>query len=227
MTVPPVTLTVAPSQGVWRLGWARHPIEYNRVEPDTFEGSAAGRYSLYSYNMLYCASTPAGCYAEAHASFRVGPRIRHLMGEAGANNPQQMALGHIPTSWRDERILVRLVPTNQAQFLDIETEETRAVLAADLKEELSALGITGELTDDNLHGPNRRITRQIAAWAVTQRNAEGHQLVQGITFRSGYGGRRCWAIIGGTELTEVERCAIRVEDVALREVADEYGLTVW
>ncbi|MGW7539733.1 RES domain-containing protein [Streptomyces sp. NPDC054770] len=226
MTIPPVTLTAAPPEGVWRLGWARNPVAYNRVEPDTFDKSAAGRYSLYSYSTLYCASTPAGCYAEALAPYRVSPKIRELMGNAGAGHPGLMALGDIPSSWREERILVRLIPTDRTQFLDIETDETRAVLAADLKEELSAVGVTGQLTDDDLHGPNRRITRQIAAWAVAQRNAAGHHLVQGITFRSGYGGRRCWAILRDTELTEVERCAIRVEDIALQEVADEYGLTV-
>jgi hypothetical protein len=226
MTIPPVTLTAAPPDGVWRLGWARNPIEYNRVEPDTFDGSAAGRYSLYSYSTLYCASTPAGCYAEALAPYRIGPKIRELMGNAGVSNPHLMAMGHIPSSWREERILVRLIPTDRTQFLDIETDETRAVLASDLKEELSAIGVTGQLTDDDLHGPNRRITRQVAAWAVAQRNADGHHLVQGITFRSGYGGRRCWAILRDTELTEVERCAIRVEDVSLQEVASEYGLTV-
>ncbi|MCX5559497.1 RES domain-containing protein [Streptomyces sp. NBC_00038] len=221
-----MTLTAAPPEGVWRLGWAHNPVEYNRVEPDTFEGSAAGLYSLYSYSTLYCASTPAGCYAEALATYRIGPKIRELMGNAGLNKPHLMAMGHIPSSWREERILVRLIPAGRTQFLDIETEETRAVLASDLKEELSAFGVTGQLADNVLHGPDRRITRQIAAWAVAQRNADGHHLVQGITFRSGYGGRRCWAILGDTGLTEVERCAIRVEDVALQEVASEYGLTV-
>ncbi|MDQ0904297.1 hypothetical protein QFZ22_000282 [Streptomyces canus] len=226
MTIPPVTLMDAPTEGVWRLGWAHNPLEYNRVEPDTFSGSAAGRYSLYSYSTLYCASTPAGCFAEALATFRIGNKIRELMGNAGVNKPHLMTMGHIPSSWREERILVRLIPSDRTQFLDIETEETRAVLASDLKEELSAFGVDGQLTDDDLHGPNRRITRQIAAWAVAQRNAQGHHLVQGITFRSGYGGRRCWAILRDTELREVERRAIRLEDVALQEVAREYGLTV-
>ncbi|MGW2707099.1 RES domain-containing protein [Streptomyces sp. NPDC001340] len=225
MTVPPVTLAAAPDEGVWRLGWAEDAIVYNQVEPETFDGSAAGRFSLFSYGMLYCASDPAGCYAEALAPFRLARKVRELM-EGTAAGPGQMALKDIASSWRDMRILVRLIPVHQAQFLDVETEETRAELARDLRAELRAFGVEGTLTDEHLHGKDRRITRQIAAWAVAQRNEAGHQLFQGITYRSSYGGRRCWAILRDTELKEVERRPIQVEDPSLREVAAEYGLTI-
>ncbi|MFF7976749.1 RES domain-containing protein [Streptomyces sp. NPDC007905] len=225
MTVPPVTLTAAPDNGVWRLGWADDPIMYNQLEPETFDGSSAGRFSLFSYGMLYCASAPAGCYAEALAPFRLSDKVRELM--AGApSGPGQMALRDIASSWRDRRILVRLVPRYEALFLDVETEETRAELARDLRGELRAFGVEGPLTDEHIRGKDRRITRQIAAWAVAQRNEAGHQLVQGITYRSSYGGRRCWAILRDTELKEVEWRPIQVEDPALREVALEYGLTI-
>ncbi|MER6738139.1 RES domain-containing protein [Streptomyces puniciscabiei] len=225
MTIPPVTLTAAPDEGVWRLGWAEDAISYNQVEPETFDGSSAGRFSLFSYGMLYCASDPAGCYAEALAPFRLAPKVRELM-EGSAVGPGQMALRDIASSWRDMRILVRLVPVHQAQFLDVETEQTREELARDLRAELRAFGVEGPLTDEHMHGKDRRITRQIAAWAVAQRNEAGHQLFQGITYRSSYGGRRCWAILRDTELKEVERRPIQVEDRALKEVAREYGLTV-
>ncbi|MFC1228797.1 MULTISPECIES: RES domain-containing protein [Streptomyces] len=225
MTVPPVTVKGAPDEGVWRLGWADATISYNQVEPETFDGSSAGRYSLFSYGTLYCASHPAGCYAEDLAKFRLAPKVRNLM-EDTAPGPGQMALKDIASSWRDNRILVRLIPVHQAQFLDLETEQTRAVLARDLCMELRAFGIEGPLTDEHLRGKDRNVTRQIAAWAVTQRNEDGHQLFQGLTYRSSYGGRRCWAIWRDTELKEVERRPIQVEDPALREVADEYGLTI-
>jgi hypothetical protein len=226
MTVPPVTLKPAPDNGVWRLGWAYDPIRYNQVEPETLDGSAAGRFSLFSYGMLYCASAPAGCYAEALASFRIDPRIRELMKDADPGNTDQMALNDLASSWREERILVRLIPSPYAQFLDVETEQTRVVLADCLKDELKALGVDGPLSDQHIHGKDRRIARQIAAWAVAQRNNDGHQLIQGISYRSGYGGRQCWAILRDTELKEVERRPIRMEDIALQEVAREYGLTI-
>lgn len=225
MTLLPVTVKAAPDDGVWRLGWVEAPISYNQVEPETFEGSSAGRYSLFSYGTLYCASRPAGCYAEGLAKFRLSPKVRGLMAGT-APGPGQMALRDIPSSWRDNRILVRLVPVHRAQFLDLETEETRAVLARELRTELQAFDIEGPLTDEHLHGRDRNVTRQIAAWAVSRRNQDQHQLFQGLTYRSSYGGRRCWAIWRDTELKEVERRPIQVEDPALREVAEEYGLTV-
>ncbi|MFD9097796.1 RES domain-containing protein [Streptomyces collinus] len=198
---------------------------YNQLEPETFDGSSAGRFSLFTYGTLYCASAPAGCYAEALAPFRLSETVRALM--AGTpSRPEQMALQDMASSWRDRRILVRLVPRYEALFLDVETEETRAELAKDLRMELRAFGVDGPLTDEHIQGKDRRITRQIAAWAVAQRNEEGHQLVQGITYRSAYGGRRCWAILRDTELKEVERRPIQVEDPELREVAHEYGLTI-
>lgn len=225
MTVPPVTLIPAPEDGVWRLGWAYDPLRYNRVEPETLSGSAAGRFSLFSYGMLYCASAPTGCFAEALAGFRVHPQVRALMSDAEASS-DLMGIGQLPSSWREELILVRLEPAPDARFLDVDSEATRKVLADELQGEFSKWNVTGALTDDHIHGKDRRIARQIAAWAVAQRNGAGHQLVQGIAYRSGYGGRQCWAILHDTELQEVERRAIQVEDPELHEVAREYGLTV-
>jgi hypothetical protein len=226
VTIPPVTLRSAPEEGVWRLGWAHDPIVYNQVEPETVVGSAAGRFSLFSYGMLYCASAPAGCYAEALAPFRVDPRMREFMADVATGNTGLMALGDVASSWREERILVRLVPSPQARFLDVETAQSRKVLAGLLEDELRELDVRGPLQDRHIHGKDRRVSRQIAAWAVAQRNGDGHQLIQGITYRSGYGRRQCWAILRDTELKEEERRPIRLEDVDLHEVAREYGLTV-
>ncbi|MGY1583749.1 RES family NAD+ phosphorylase [Streptomyces sp. MN13] len=225
MTTPPVTSVSAPTHGVWRLGWAKDPIRYNQVEPDTFSGSSAGRFSLFTYGMLYCASDLAGCFAEALAHFRVDPVIRGLMSDAEPNS-DLMGIGQVPTSWREERILVRLVPPADASFLDVDSDETRKVLATELETEFSKWGVSAPLTDEHIHGKDRRIARQIAAWAVAERNEQGHQRFQGIAYRSGYGGRQCWAILRDTPLQEVERRIIRIEAAELQEVAREYGLTV-
>ncbi|MYX41788.1 RES domain-containing protein [Streptomyces sp. SID89] len=225
MTTPSVTSVPAPPDGVWRLGWAHAPVRYNQVEPDTFSGSSAGRFSLFSYGMLYCASDLAGCFAEALAHFRVDPVIRALMSDAEPNS-DLMGIGQVPSSWRDERILVRLVPTAEAAFLDVDSEDTRKALAGELGAELAKWGVTGPLTDRDIYGRDRRIARQIAAWAVAQRDIEGGQKYQGITYRSLYGGCQCWAILRDTPLREEERRAIRAETAELQEVAREYGLTV-
>ncbi|WP_409239444.1 RES domain-containing protein [Streptomyces sp. PA5.6] len=226
MTVPPVSFASAPAQGVWRLGWSHDAVKYNLVEPETFDGSSAGRFSLFSYGTLYCASTPTGCYAEALEQFRVSPFIRGLMQDEAPASNGQMAVGHIASSWRDNRILVRLTASPQARFLNLEAEATREVIIKELGDDLRSFGVRDCLTDKDLRGRDRRITRQIAAWAVAQRNEEGHQLVQGITYRSGYAGYQCWAILRDTELTEQERKPIRLEDRALQEVADEFGLII-
>uniref|UniRef100_UPI002F9096B8 RES domain-containing protein n=1 Tax=Streptomyces virginiae TaxID=1961 RepID=UPI002F9096B8 len=225
MTVPPVTLIPAPEDGVWRLGWALDPIRFNQVEPETFSGSAAGRFSLFSFGMLYCASAPTGCYAEALTYHRVGQEIRELMSDAKPSS-DLMDIGQLPSSWRENRLLVRLRPASGSRFLDVDSEATRKILAEALHSEFDRWNVTGPLTDDHIHGKDRRIARQIAAWAVAQRNEEGHQLIQGIAYRSGYGGRQCWAILRDTELHELERRTIQVEDPELHEVAREYGLTV-
>ncbi|MFJ8004063.1 RES domain-containing protein [Streptomyces fagopyri] len=227
-SVPPVALVPAPKRGVWRLGKGNSPLRYNQIEPETITGSAAGRFSLFTYGMLYCATDPAGCYAEALAGFRVDPQMRQFMATDEEDaRPQQMRLGHLASSWRQERILVRLRPAAEARFLDVDAEETRKVLADELKGDLSEWGIDAPLEDHHIHGQDRRIARQIAAWSVAQRNSAGHQLIQGIAYRSGYGGRRCWAILSTTELTEAERRPVLAESVELQEVAREYGLTVW
>ncbi|MFE9816610.1 RES domain-containing protein [Streptomyces sp. NPDC005773] len=226
VSVPPVVLACAPDRGVWRLGKASAPLKFNRVEPETIGGSSAGRFSLFTYGMLYCASEPTGCYAEALAYFRVHPEVRSLLADE-PHKPGHMRIGHLASGWRDAHILVRLKLSAEARFLDVDADITREVLAHELRHEFSEWGVDGELTDDHIHGKDRRVARQIAAWTVAQRNAEGHQLAQGIVYRSGFGGRRCWAVLSGTDYIEAERRPILAESVELQEVAREYGLTVW
>ncbi|MFE3716454.1 RES domain-containing protein [Streptomyces cyaneofuscatus] len=225
-SVPPVAFARPPARGVWRLGKASDPLRFNRIEPETAEGSSAGRFSLFTYGMLYCASEQAGCFAEALAHFRVHPKMRELLAGQPVT-PGLMRLGHLASSWRDTHILVRLKLSPDAQFLDVDDEATREVLARELKTEFGEWGIDGPLSDEHIHGQDRRVARQIAAWTVAQRNADGHQLAQGIAYRSGYGGRRCWAVLSGTEYSEAERRPILAESLELKEVAREYGLTLW
>lgn len=225
-SVPPVVLARAPDRGVWRLGKSGAPLKFNHVEPETIGGSSAGRFSLFTYGMLYCTSEPTGCYAEALAYFRVHPKVRSLLADE-THKPGHMRVGHLASGWRDAHILVRLKLSAEARFLDVDADITRKVLAHELRAEFSEWGVEGELADDHIHGSDRRVARQIAAWTVAQRNAEGHQLAQGIVYRSGFGGRRCWAVLSGTDYIEAERRPIHAESVELQEVAREYGLTVW
>ncbi|GLF96564.1 RES domain-containing protein [Streptomyces yaizuensis] len=225
---PPVTLLSPPERGVWRLGKRSNPVEYNLLEPATSEGSSAGRFSLATYGMLYCASDPDGCYAEALAYFRVGPEVRATSGPDYADWPAHlMKPGHLPQGWRQNHSLVRLVPAGDARFLDVDSPATREWLTKELHHELKAWDVQGVLGDDDIHGRNRQIARQIAAWTVAQRNGDGHRLAQGIAYRSGYGGRQCWAVLSDVDLVRAETHPIRLEDGALQDVAREYGLRLF
>ncbi|MFH8219536.1 RES domain-containing protein [Streptomyces sp. NPDC018057] len=224
---PPVALVSAPERGMWRLGKRGQPLAYNRLEPETSQGSSAGRFSLATYGMLYCASDLAGCYAEALAHFRVHPKMRALIGGDWDREPSTMRLGHLASGWREDHVLVRLLPPGDARFLDVDASATREVLMKELHSELSAWGVENGLTDEHIHGRDRRIARQIAAWTVAQRNRTGHRLAQGIAYRSGYGGRQCWAVLQDVDLAHAERRPVRLEDPALQEVATEYGLRLF
>ncbi|MFI7097024.1 RES domain-containing protein [Streptomyces lydicus] len=221
---PVVTLLPPPPRGVWRLGRSDAPLQYNKLDPENSLGSSAGRFSLPRYGMLYCCTDTTGCYAEGLAPFRVQPLMRALLDHETRTG--QMTTGHLASSWREERILVRVLPPPDARFLDVDCDATRAVLAKELHSELAAWGLDGPLTDEHIHGRDRRVARQIAAWTVAQRNEAGHMLAQGIAYRSGYGGRRCWAILSDVSLREAERQPLRAESPELQEVAREYGLTV-
>ncbi len=224
---PPVTLVHGPERGMWRLGKRRQPLAYNRLEPETSQGSSAGRFSLATYGMLYCATDLAGCYAEALARFRVHPRMRGLIGNDWDRRPSTMRLGHLASGWREDHVLVRVVPPKDARFLDVDATATREVLMKELHSELSAWGVENRLTDEHIHGGDRRIARQIAAWTVAQRDRTGHRLAQGIAYRSGYGGRQCWAVLEDVDLEDAERRPVRLEDPALQEIATEYGLRLF
>ncbi|AXG82788.1 RES domain-containing protein [Streptomyces paludis] len=201
------------------------PVKYNCLEPETALGNAAGRFSLFTYGTLYCATAHIGCYAEGLRTFRVSPKMRGLLTEDPSGR-RAMANGHLPSGWREDHILVRLLPGAGTRFLDVDAESTREFLSKELQVELADLGVSGLLTEEHVYGPDRRVARQIAAWAVAQRDREGHRLVQGIAYRSDYGGHRCWAVLSDVDLVEAERCPIRAEDVELRSVAVEYGLTI-
>lgn len=221
-----IRLVPAPERGVWRLGKAKEPLKYNRISPEDDSRSGGNRWSLLSYGTLYCATDLDGCFAEALAPFRVDPGLRALIGDDW-DDPYFMSPGTLPQDWRTRHTLVRLQPTPEARFLDVDDERTLRALSAELKEELSRFSIT-ELTLEHIQGPNsnRRVTRQISAWAITQRDSRQGRLIHGIAYRSRFGMRQCWAIFSDVALEEVERQPIWPETPELGRVAEEYGLKI-
>lgn len=219
-----ISLLPAPERGVWRLGKAKDPLKYNKISNEDGSVSGGNRWSLVSYGTLYCASDFEGCFAEALAPFRVDPQLRAVIGDDWGD-PRFMDPGHLPQDWRTRHQLVRLQPAKDTRFLDVDDERTLKILSAELRGELADLNVSA-LTPEHIQGPDRRVTRQISAWAITQRNEAQEQLIQGIAYRSAFASRQCWAIFSGTDFDEVESQPIWPETEGLRTVAAEYGLTI-
>ncbi|UUU45151.1 MULTISPECIES: RES family NAD+ phosphorylase [unclassified Streptomyces] len=217
-------LIAAPEHGVWHLGKAKDPLKYNKISKADNNRTGGNLWSLVGYGTLYCSSELDGCFAEALEPFRVDPELQALIADDW-RTPDFMPPGTLPRDWRTRHTLVRLQPTKEARFLNIDDEEALRLLSRELKDELAVLGVP-TLTREHIRGSNRRVTRQIAAWAITQRTPEQGRLIHGIAYRSRFGMRQCWAIFSDVDLEEIEQQPIWPETEGLRTVADEYGLTI-
>lgn len=220
-----IRLVPAPDHGIWRLGRSREPLEFSHTLDDSGEAGAQDRWSGPNQGTLHCASDLDGCFSEALAPFRVAPAMRDVVGEDWNADAGFLAPGHIPGDWRTRHVLVRLLPPPDAHFLDVNDDTTLRVLDRVLRPELDSLGVEG-LTVGDVNGFDRRITRSIGTWARAQRTPAGERRIHGITFRSRFGGHRCWAIFERVDLRQVETQPIWPENQGLRRVADEFGLTV-
>ncbi|MFD3677669.1 RES domain-containing protein [Streptomyces sp. NPDC058613] len=223
-TPPAVSLIQAPERGIWRLGKANEPLKYETISREDASRPGGNRWSLVSYGTLYCATDHDGCYAEALAPFRVHPTTL-ADAEEDWKGPSYMPPGQLPRDWSTRHTLIRLQPVKEARFLDVDDEDTLEALSRELHHELASLGVR-RLTTAHTQGFNRRITRQISAWAITQRTgpSEQERLIHGIAYRSRFGLRQCWAVFSDVELKQEESSLVFPEAEALREVADEYGL---
>ncbi|GLX19722.1 MULTISPECIES: RES domain-containing protein [Streptomyces] len=223
---PDVALVPAPAHGIWRLGKYKEPVKYETISQEDHAQTGGNRWSLVSYGTLYCASEHDGCFAEALAPFRVHPAMREVIADDWPE-PAFMTPGKMTREWTTSHILVRLRPPAEARFLDVDDERTLATLSRELGDKLAEQGVE-RLTTEHIQGFNRRITRQISAWAITQRTGPGQQerLIHGIAYRSRFGMRQCWAVFNDVELTQEESTYISPQSDALLRVADEYGLTM-
>ncbi|MFD7628048.1 RES family NAD+ phosphorylase [Streptomyces sp. NPDC059851] len=222
-----VSLVPAPEDGVWRLGKSPHPVTYETISSEDAAEKGGNRWSLASYGTLYCASEPDGCFAEALAPFRVHPDMLEVIADDW-QEPSFLAPGKLPRDWSTSHTLVRLQPPKEARFLDVDDDRTLKTLSDELSAKLAEQGVD-RLTTQHVQGPNRRITRLISAWAITQRTGPAHQerLIHGIAYRSRfYGMRQCWAVFNDLELKQLESSLVFPTSEALRGVADEFGLTM-
>ncbi|MFD8978432.1 RES domain-containing protein [Streptomyces sp. NPDC059564] len=223
---PDVSLIPAPERGIWRLGKSQNPVTYERISQEDADRTGGNRWSLVSYGTLYCASEHDGCFAEALANFRVHPAMRELIADDW-QEPFFLGPGKIARDWTTRHTLVRLQPPKDALFLDVDDERTQKTLSHELADKLAEQDVD-LLTTEHMQGFNRRITRLISAWAITQRTGptEQERLIHGIAYRSRFGMRQCWAVFSDVELKQEESSLVFPEAEALRRVAEEYGLTM-
>lgn len=219
-----VRLTSAPDHGVWRLGKTKSPLKYNKIPANDTNLSSGNRWSLVSYGTLYCATEIEGCFAEALEPFRVDPELRAVIQDDW-HEPYFMPPGTLPLDWRTRHTLVRLQPDKKARFLDVNDAATLAGLSRNMHDSLHGLDVD-ELTAEHIQGPDRRVTRHIAAWAIAQRTPQQAQLIHGIAYRSRYAARQCWAVFSGCDLQQVETQPVWPETEGLSAVAQHYGLTI-
>ncbi len=78
-----------------------------------------------------------------------------------------------------------------------------------------------------MRGPDRLLTRAIAALVYAQTDQEGEPLYSGLRYLSRTGDFECWAIFDGTTVLEVAPAGeLTLRDEALQRVAGAYGLTL-
>jgi len=159
--------TVGSSGSLWRVG--RNPEALTVAAPTAHDlrGKRAGnRFDIPGVGVLYCASTLEGCFAETLARFRPKLDLAELVADewkaAGHLRP-----GSVPAGWRHRRTAVEVAVDPGYRFLDVDHLDTHQVLRGELALGLAALGYS-DLDTGLIRGPDRRVTRLVAAWAHQQ-----------------------------------------------------------
>lgn len=138
-----------------------------------------------------------------------------------------MEVGAIPADWRQRRSAVRIDVPAECAFLDIESDKTIEFLRHELALGLSSLGMH-TLTQETLHGNDRRVTRLVSEWAYRwgEEETEPHMLY-GIRYTSTLDPAwECWAVFGDTPYEVKETLPITPELPDLQTVAKRYGLVI-
>lgn len=172
--------------------------------------------------MLYAATEPDGAYAETVARYRPSAKMRVLDMEGDGH---LMNVGSVPTEWRLNRVLAKLSLTGALPFLDVEATTTHTWLSEKMSVPLAAAGISN-LDVSHVRGPDRLLTRSIAALAYVTLDDNGDPAFSGIRYMSRLGNHECWAIFDGTAVQLEDRIAVGKNDDALLRVARDFGLTI-
>lgn len=199
-------------------------MRFSQIAPaDVPLPRAGNRFDVPGGGVLYCATEPAGCYAETLARFRPSAAVRAAVED---EDPKFMICGGVPADWRDRRLEVELAVDEALPFLDVEHEATHDFLTTAVAREMAALSIP-VIDVGVIRGPNRLATRAIAAWAFAAQDEDGNLRYSGIRYMSRLGDHECWAVFEGTTVREFARKPILRTNLAMQGVAATWGLNVF
>jgi RES domain len=222
-------VTIGPPGTLWRVGRNPEPLTVVAPKANDLRSKRAGnRFDIAGVEVLYCASTLEGCFAETLARFRPKLELAALVADewkaAGHLRP-----GSVPAGWRHRRTAVEVALDPGYRFLDVDDLDTHQVLRGELALGLAALGY-GDLDVGLIRGPDRRVTRLVANWAHQQMADGDDDLYRfaGIRYMSRLSNDWvCWAIFPGVELEQRQALPVEREMPELVAVAARFGLRVF
>jgi hypothetical protein len=217
--------TATPPPVIHRVGRRGGLLSYSTISPvDAALTKAGNRFDVVGGGVLYAASTRAACYAETLARFRPTPRIRALLGD----EPGFMVTGGVPQDWRLQRTVGDLELRDPLPFLDVEDPATHEYLSDVLAQDLVSLSYAEPLDFSDVSNQDRRLSRTIALHAYTATESDGSPTYSGIRYASRISPDwECWAVFEGTWVEVVDQHPIELDDPALQEIADLWGLRLF
>lgn len=219
MSSPEPHLVAAPDT-VWRVARLGTGTQFSEIDPvDAMSLNAGNRFDVVGGGVLYASTSLEGCYREVLARLRPAPG----MADLDEDDNRHMRAGNVAASWRENRRRFALGLPDALPFVDVEHQDTWNTLEAVMATSLGA----DHLDVGHVRGPDRLLTRAIAAWVYAQTDEEGAPLYSGLRYLSRTGDFECWAIYGGTTVLEVAPAGeLSLRDEALQSVARVYGLNL-
>lgn len=215
------TLATVPA-GLKRVARADDPLR-----PSVIDRAVAGqarignRFDVVGAGVLYFATESIGAFAETTAPFRPSAAVRAAVRDEDPAYPRP---GTITALWRARRRLVTATLDAPLPFLDVEHPATHEYLTTQIAAPLAALGV-GVLDVPTVRGPDRRITRTIAAWTYDAVGSDGEPIYGGIRYLSRFGPYECWAVFDGNTMLQTSVMPIEIDDPGLAMIADLWNLT--
>lgn len=144
---------------------------------------------------LYCASTAEGAFGEVLARFRERPQawalLAALSGPPDVDEPE-IDRGTVPPDWPHKRNVAFAAVEPDVVFVDVDASDAHVEIARELPWLLRKYGLR-DIDRGVVLGPDRRVTRHIAAYYGQQ--AERDVALAGLRYESRVRGEwECWVV---------------------------------